>query len=126
MERTGRCACGAVTVTVHEGAVGVINCHCLDCQRLHGNYNPLVVAGSELVEIEDPQSTLSWWQANEQSERGFCSRCGSAMFKRLLDGTRTMVSVGALDDTTGLTTIKNVWTERARGYYVMPSESAHA
>ncbi len=65
---------------------------------------------------------LQWYQSSEKAERGFCKVCGAAMFKRVKDEDKFLISVGNLDDTTGLKTTKNVWLEGKGSYYVVPPE----
>lgn len=121
LQRSGKCYCGAVQYETKNEWTGVINCHCKDCQQLHGIYNPMV-AGSigDITFTKD--DGLEWYQSSEKAERGFCKVCGSAMFKRVEGEDKFLISVGNLDDTSGLKTIKNVWLEGKGGYYVVPPE----
>lgn len=114
-EVRGACHCGAVRFVV-SGGVGVISCHCGDCRKMHGNYNPMLAGPATNVAFED-SSTLKWYASSESAERGFCERCGSRLFKRA--GERMMVSMGALEET-GLRTFKNVWAESKGGWYDLP------
>lgn len=68
-----------------------------------------------------PQGDLAEFLLCE-SERGFCKTCGSQMFKRDKTGPEMKMSVGCLDDTSGLTTVKNIGLESKGDYYVMPPE----
>ena len=117
--------CGTVTYEVQPPFTGIISCHCKDCQRLHGNYNPLLIAEKENFKFTKGEDTVQWYNSSETSERGFCKTCGSQMFKRDKAGPKMKISVGNIDDTSGLTNVKNVWTKEAGGYYVVPpGESA--
>jgi len=115
---TGQCACGSVKYAV-EGATGVVSCHCKSCQRLHGNYNPMVVADKTAFRLVEDVG-LAWYDSSEAARRGFCSRCGSALFKEQKTGPKILIAVGSLDDTASLTNVKNVFVEEAGHYYVMP------
>jgi hypothetical protein len=119
--QTGQCMCGAVRYTFKPPFTGVISCHCKQCQRLHGNYNPLLIGEKENFTFDKGESNVGWYDSSEKAERGFCKTCGSAMFKRDKNGPKMKVSVGNIDDTSGLTNIKNVGTENKGGYYTMPS-----
>lgn len=118
---TGSCMCEAVTFTVTEELSGVVNCHCKDCQRLHGIYNPMVVIDKTSVDFAD-DAPLAWYDSSEEKSRGFCKECGSAMFMRQNQGPKMLISAGCLDDTSGLKTIKNIFTDEAGDYYVTPEE----
>jgi hypothetical protein len=111
----GRCHCGAVRFAV-SGGVGVINCHCEDCRRMHGNYNPMLAGPASNVRFES-QDTLTWYDSSGSAQRGFCGSCGSRLFKRA--GDRMMVSMGCLEDT-GLRTMKNIWVESKGSWYDVP------
>lgn len=115
--KTGRCACGAVSYTCEGAVSGIVSCHCKSCQRLHGNYNPMVVAEKDAVVIA---GDVTWYQSSTEAERGFCAQCGSALFKRQKTGSKVLMSVGSLDDVTGLANVKNVFVEEAGTYYVLP------
>ncbi len=120
---TGRCMCDAITFTITGQPYGIISCHCKDCQRLHGNYNPMLVSPEEEVQITD-NGKLVWFSSSPSKQRGFCSVCGTALFMRNTENGRLLTSVGALDDTHPLKNIKNIFTEEAGSYYVMPPEES--
>ena len=112
----GKCHCGAVRFTVESG-VGVINCHCRDCQQMHGNYNAMLAGPATNVTFESDE-TLTWYDSSESAQRGFCSHCGSRLFKRA--GDRMMVSMGSLEEATGLRTMKNIWLDSKGDWYDAP------
>ncbi|MEI6478025.1 MAG: GFA family protein [bacterium] len=117
---TGQCLCGSVKYTLPGELSGVISCHCKDCQRLHGIYNPMVVVPrNDLILTEE--KGLAWYPSSEESERGFCKKCGSALFMRT--EARALVSAGSLDDPTGLKNLKNIFTDDAGEYYDLPAEA---
>jgi hypothetical protein len=119
---SGTCGCGAVSFTAEGDITGVVSCHCKLCQRLHGNYNPMV-----LVEKSDfvlrTSDSLDWFDSSPEARRGFCRLCGSALFKEQKSGTKILIAVGCLDDTTGWVNIKNVFQDEAGTYYLMPKEA---
>jgi hypothetical protein len=111
--------CGSVKYTVNGEVTGVVSCHCKGCQQLHGNYNPMIVTEkSDFTFTED--KGVAWYESSEENERGFCTHCGAAMFKRPKAGPKILISVGNIDDTSDLQNIRNVWTDEAGHYYVMP------
>jgi hypothetical protein len=118
---TGACGCGAVTFVAEGDITGVVSCHCKLCQRLHGNYNPLVIV-EKTDFILRSSDTLEWFDSSSEARRGFCRLCGSSLFKEQKSGTKILVSVGSLDDTSDWKNIKNVFTEEAGHYYLLPLE----
>jgi hypothetical protein len=115
----GKCACGAVAYEAEGEITGVISCHCKLCQRLHGTYNPMVLINKKDFKLTK-EAGLSWFDSSSEARRGFCKDCGSALFKEQLTGPNILVSVGSIDDTTDWQNIKNVFTEEAGKYYLMP------
>lgn len=120
----GGCMCGKVRFTFTPPFTGVISCHCKQCQRLHGNYNPLLIGEKVNFTFAGGEENVGWYESSEKAERGFCTTCGSVMFKRDKGGPKMKISVGCIDDTSGLKNIKNVGTESKGDYYVMPPENA--
>lgn len=119
----GGCMCGMVRFKVSPPYKGIISCHCKQCQRFHGNYNPLLIAEKKNFSFTSGEDNVQWFNSSPESERGFCKTCGSQMFKRDKTGPKMKMSVGCLDDTSGLTTVKNVGLESKGDYYVTPPEN---
>jgi hypothetical protein len=115
----GSCYCGAVQFETDAPLVGVINCHCKDCQKMHGNYNAMAgVARDELTITGDD---LVWYKSSDKANRGFCGKCGSRMFKDNIGSERMMISMGAFSGSTGLRISKNIFTESAGDWYDLPA-----
>jgi hypothetical protein len=118
---SGTCGCKAVSFTAEGDITGAVSCHCKLCQRLHGNYNPMVI-----IEKSDfilrTSDTLEWFDSSAEARRGFCRLCGSALFKEQKTGPKILVSIGSLDNTDDWHNIKNVFTEEAGHYYLLPPE----
>lgn len=120
---TGRCLCGDVTYTINAEPFGAVSCHCKDCQRLHGIYNPMAVVDKDKVTIT-PEDAVGWYDSSEEKARGFCKKCGAALFMIQKQGPKILISVGSLDDTSGMKNVKNIFTEEAGEYYAMPPEQS--
>lgn len=120
-ELTGKCLCGSVAYRVTGEFYGVVSCHCKECQRLHGNYNPMIVVDKEDFVFANEKS-VAWYDSSEEKDRGFCIVCGAALFMRQKQGPKILISVGSLDDTSALVNVKNIWTEDAAPYYTVSPE----
>lgn len=75
---TGRCLCGAVTITVageHDTRVGA--CHCRMCQRWSGGLFLCFEAGASAVTVT---SEVAHYRSSAFAERAFCPRCGSHLW----------------------------------------------
>lgn len=119
----GACHCGRVRVTMPEASVGVIACHCADCQKLHGNFFALLAAERTAVRWEGKEH-IQWYRSSPQNERSFCTHCGSRLAKRPVEGNRIMVSVGLFGWTLPRKTIKNLWLEQKPAWYDAPRVGA--
>jgi hypothetical protein len=69
---------------------------------------------------------LTWRQSSDLAERGFCRECGSSLFWRLTaegkyKGT-TSVSLGCLDDKTGVHLIKEWFIDQKPDAYTLAGE----
>lgn len=115
----GSCHCGRVTVTMPHDSVGIVACHCADCQKLHGNFFALLVAERSTVRWEGEEH-IQWYRSSPANERSFCAVCGSRLAKRPVEGTRIMVSVGLFADTRDRRVIKNLWSEQKPPWYAEP------
>jgi hypothetical protein len=115
---SGRCFCGAVTFTAQGPLVGVIACHCRDCQQMHGNYNVMAGVARDRLTVAGP---LVWFASSDKARRGFCGTCASRLFKDNLGSPRMMVSMGAFDAATGLSMARNLWVESKGDWYDLPA-----
>ena len=78
----------------------------------------MAVNASE-VGFED-ETSLRRHRSSDWAERGFCATCGSNLFYRLVhqgDAAGYQISVGALDDPTGLKMTGEIFVDRNRGAY---------
>lgn len=119
---TGSCHCGRVRVAMPGDSVGVIACHCADCQKLHGNFFALLAAERSAVRWEGEEH-IQWYHSSAANERGFCKHCGSRLAKRPVEGNRIMVSAGLFPRDLPRTVIKNLWDEQKPAWYAVPKVS---
>jgi len=97
---TGGCLCGAVRYECGGQPVLSLNCHCRDCQKVSGG----PFTSSLFVPIESVAITgeVAYYDSIGDSgkiiSRGFCPRCGSALFgKPSLMPTVISIRPGTLD-----------------------------
>lgn len=90
----GKCLCGGVSFEV-AAPTHLDSCHCIDCRRWSGGPN-ISLDFSEVAFTND--KTLSWYQNSDWAERGFCNKCGSSLFYRLVeDHSKMSVCAGAVE-----------------------------
>ena len=112
---SGQCLCGKVRYEVRGPLGGPSACHCGQCRRQSGHF---VVATSarrdDFVLLES--STLAWYRSSAVAKRGFCSACGTPLLWD--DGSEHLsLSVGSLDQPTGLKLAKHIFVDDKADYY---------
>ncbi len=113
---TGRCLCGAVRYQIRGPLRPVVNCHCSQCLRTHGNVAAYTSAArADLVLTED--RGLKWYRSSEVAQRGFCRDCGASLFWEPLGGDRVSIAAGSIDPPSGLKTIRHIFVADKGDYY---------
>lgn len=115
----GSCHCGAVAFTIPADSIGVVACHCGDCRKMHGNYNAMLAAPRAAVSFS-AETGLTWYASSDRARRGFCTVCGSRLFKDNLGSDKLMVSAGVIDGPTGKRVIRNLWEQSKGDWYDLP------
>ena len=121
----GRCLCGDVRFRLAGHVLEAGGCHCTQCQRWSGPYwSAATVRQDELV-LEHGQESLAWYPSSDHAERGFCVICGSSLFWRETreDAETVDVSIGALDQPTGLSLGYHIHAASAGDTYEVPSDA---
>jgi len=121
-DRTGSCLCGGVKFTVHGDVKETDICHCGMCRRQNGGgpYYATQFKGGVTI---DPSKTLKWYKGSEHGERGFCDQCGASVMWRLQAfPDKVGVSLGALDDTSGIKPEAHIFTDSGPDYYAIPKD----
>ncbi len=95
------------------------------CRRQNGGgpYFAAQFSGGVTFEADE---TLSWYKGSDVGERAFCRTCGSSLAWRMQDKPDMMgVSLGALNDTSGLSLEAHIFTDSAPDYYDLPTDAPH-
>jgi hypothetical protein len=119
LKRKGQCLCGKVGFALTLQSQETHVCHCAICQKYHGGPAISLSCAPKTVVINDQEGLLKWFQSSEWAERGFCSRCGSAMFSKLLgdDPLYYGVSAALLDKQDDLFTGEHIFVDKKPCYY---------
>ena len=106
---TGGCQCGRVRYRAEELGDAYL-CHCKMCRRATG--------GASIAFVNVPTGKLvwesepDWYQSSPIAHRPFCSKCGTPLgFAFLEAGKNVDITVGSLDDPSGLVPVHNYATE---------------
>ncbi len=116
---TGGCLCGAVRYRVQGGPLrNVINCHCSQCQRTHGNFAAYAAAAIDAVTFIEERG-LRWYASSEAGRRGFCAECGASLFWRKEGSGSISIAAGSIDQPSGLRTIGHIYAVDVPDYYAI-------
>jgi len=117
---TGSCLCGGVKLELRGELRSVVNCHCSQCLKTHGNFAAYsAVHKSDLHYIR--RDSLKWFQSSDSAQRGFCDQCGASILWSRNDQETISVSAGILDQPCGLTTTSEIFVASKGDYYEITS-----
>ena len=115
----GSCLCGAVAFEV-EGALNAPDgCHCRECRKWTGHYLASTDVPRTALTVHGAEN-VAWYRSSEKVRRGFCSRCGSALFFDPLDREKhdwTGIAMGAFDTPTETAMALHIFTAEKGDYY---------
>ena len=112
----GQCHCGNVQVEIPEDAIGVVACHCEDCQRLHGNYFAMLVADRASV-VWSGGVERQQYASSEGINRSFCPQCGSRIAKEVDGSPKLLISAGLFARDLPRKLIKHVHVQSKPDWY---------
>ena len=117
---TGRCLCGAVTITMTNAHREVDVCHCSMCQQWTGS----MYAGIEASEFTiTGEEAISTYASSSWAERAFCSKCGSHLwYKFTPTGNRTFLA-GMFDLPEGLPIKHQIFIDEKPDWYDLAQAS---
>lgn len=96
----GSCLCGKVGIRVPDEFGFVGYCHCSQCRKWSGAaFGAGGLVDSADFEITRGDEFVTYYATSVQTDRGFCSCCGSSLFSRKLARGKHVVRLGILDDT---------------------------
>ena len=119
--KTASCLCGNIKIRVKGKLRNVINCHCSQCMKTHGNY-AAYTSCSEVQITFIKKRTLKWYQSSKIAKRGFCLTCGASMFYKLLNSENISIAAGMFNNPTNLKTHSNIFIKRKLDYYKLDSK----
>ena len=118
---TGQCECGSVSYQVTGALRDVVNCHCKQCQRTHGNFAAYTAARLKSLVLTS-QEGLKWYVLSDRSKRGFCQHCGASLFWQATDKDYICIDAGSLINATGLKAVAHIFVASKGDYYDLSDE----
>ena len=117
----GGCQCGHVRYQVVEKPLGLIVCHCTECQRQSGSaFGMSLAARSSALRLRS--GALKKFEVKCDSGRMkscfFCPDCGTRIYHQTENGIS--VKAGTLDDRSWLKPDAHYWTKRKQSWVVIP------
>ncbi len=81
-ERTARCCCGDVSITLHGDPKRVFRCHCHYCQRRTGNVfqTSAWFFEDQIIARTGETRVFNESENNQGVDYTFCVRCGSTVY----------------------------------------------
>ncbi|MCB1521527.1 MAG: GFA family protein [Hyphomicrobiaceae bacterium] len=99
-KRSGRCLCGAVTFDMEPAEQHFDACHCGMCRRWAGG--PALTVKAAVPPDITGATEIAVYKSSDWGERHFCRKCGTHLFVAAPAFDYFGVSMGALDDPSGL------------------------
>ena len=119
--KIANCLCGGVKIKIKGKLRHVINCHCSQCLKTHGNYAAYTACPENRIDFIN-KKTLKWYPSSKIAKRGFCSICGASIFYKLLKSKNISIAAGMLNNPTKLKTHSNIYTKGKLDYYKLDSK----
>ena len=110
------CLCKGVNLKINGDFRPVINCHCIQCAKTHGNFASYTSILEENIVFKS-KKTLKWFKSSKNASRGFCRNCGSSIFFKRSGSRAISLSAGLLQNPTGLKSISHIFIHNKRDYY---------
>ena len=110
------CLCKGIVMTIKGEFRPVVNCHCIQCTKTHGNYAAYTSVLEENITYKS-KSTLKWFTSSAKSKRGFCDKCGASVFFKRFGSRAISISAGLFKNPTKLNTTSHIYTHNKRDYY---------
>ncbi len=119
--RRGQCLCGAVAFTADVESSNVNACHCGMCRKW--TTGPMMTVEHKGPVTFTGAETIGVYHASATGERGFCKRCGSALYWKLRDHEHYWLSAGAMNDTSGLKLAEELFIDEKPAFYAFTGET---
>jgi len=110
------CLCKGVNMSIRGEFRPVINCHCIQCTKTHGNFAAYTSVLEENIFFKS-KKTLKWFKSSTKARRGFCNNCGASIFFKRSGSRSVSISAGLFKKPTKLKTISHIYIQNKRDYY---------
>jgi hypothetical protein len=114
----GGCLCGAVRYRLEARPLAINACHCLDCRKLTGAANLLMIIWArDGFHLE--KGAVDSWRKTADSGRQIdimrCKSCGTRLWHEPLSNpAQIVIAAGTLDQSDWAVPSSHIWTLKAR------------
>ena len=115
----GQCLCGAVTFTAENVESDFGACHCRMCQRWSGG---IFFATTSREVAFDGEEQIARYRSSDWAERGFCSKCGTHLFYRVVKSGEYEMCVGTFDDQSDFDLTTEIFVDRKPAGYSLAGD----
>jgi len=116
---TGSCLCEGVRYEL-DGELGALGyCHCKQCQRASGSaFAANTSVAKSALRFVSGEELLREYESSPGRFRAFCSRCGSPVYKRVLEQPDSVrIRLGSLDGDPQLRARVHIWVSAKAPWY---------
>lgn len=120
----GHCLCGDIKITVEQMSPKVGACHCQMCRRWGGGPFMSARCGTNVTFYH--KENMGVYQSSAWAERGFCKKCGTHLFYRLIQDKQYFMPVGLFNEESGdnkITFNHQVFIDEKPEYYAFKNET---
>ena len=114
------CLCGGVKFKVKDKLRHVLNCHCSQCMKTHGNFAAYTSALEKNLQFIS-KKTLKWFRSSKKAKRGFCNKCGASLFFKIIGAKTISIAAGMFNRPVKLKTTMNIFVQGKSDYYKLDS-----
>lgn len=112
----GSCLCGAVSFTVATELHPPDACHCTQCRKVSGHFWVSTDVARTALTISG-EDQLTWYRTSDRVRRGFCLKCGSALFWDPVEKDWMGVAMGAFESPTDTQLALHIFVAEKGDYY---------
>ena len=120
----GSCLCGSVKYSIDDDLQFIVNCHCRFCSKAHGAaFTTLLIMPFNKLEVVAGQTLLSSYEVTQlNSQRVFCSECGTRLYNYSPSKGMISLIVATLDTDARLRPIANINVGSKCSWYQISDE----
>lgn len=116
IELKGSCSCTSVSFTITAELGAPDACHCVQCRKQSGHFFASANVPKAALTVTGGEN-VTWFQSSVNVRRGFCSRCGSALFWDPIARDWVAIAMGSFDTPTSTHLDKHIFVAEKGDYY---------